>query len=520
MKAESMSHFMKRAWPLLTMGLLGVFCGPTSPSWAALLIEGARVIDGTGAPGRTADVRIEGDEIVAVGDLTPARGEIVVQGEGYVLAPGFIDTHSHADSLIFELRDAEAAVSQGVTTLVVGQDGSSPFPLAEFFARLEEMPAAVNVASYVGQGTLRQEVMGQDFRRAATPEEIEAMRALLEEEMASGAIGFGTGLEYDPGIYSETEEVVVLARAAAALGGRYASHIRSEDRFFWEAIDEILTIGREAQIPVHISHIKLAMRNLHGSAERLISILDGARASGVDVSADLYPYAYWQSTLTVLFPERNFEDLEEARLALREITTPEGALLVKYEPEPALAGRTLADIAASRGEEPARVLLDLIRKAQAFEAETGRDDVESLVATSMIEPDIVRLLQWPNTNVGSDGGLEGAHPRGYGTFPRILGRYVRERGVLSLEEAVRKMTSLSAEHLGIGDRGIIAPGRRADLVLFDPDTAIDRATPESPHLTSRGIERVWVNGEEVWGGEKTTGRYPGRVIRRASPEER
>lgn len=458
------------------------------------------------------NVRVEGDTIVAVDEEPPPGIEIIDAG-GLTLAPGFIDTHSHGDADLLRHRDALAAVSQGITTIVGGQDGGSPYPIGEYFDELEATPAAVNFAAYVGHGRLRREVMGDDFRRPATDDEIESMRALLSEEMKAGALGLGTGLEYDPGIYSETSEVVALARESASWGGRYVSHIRSEDYAFWEAVDEIITIGREAKIPVHMSHIKLAMTSLWGQSDRLIDELERARAEGIDITADIYPYPYWKSTLTVMFPKRDFEDAAAARFAVTEISTPEGMLIPIYKPEPSYAGKTLSEISALRGTEPAQTLMDLIRDAEAMKA-TGERDVESVIATSMNEADIAKLMAWRHTNIGTDGALDGPHPRGYGTYPRVLGRYVRERDALSLPEAVLKATSLAAEHMGIDDRGRIRPGLAADLVLFDPDAVIDRATPENPHAVSVGIEKVWVNGVLVYSDGRTTNVFPGQVIRR------
>jgi N-acyl-D-amino-acid deacylase len=478
------------------------------------LIAKAKLIDGTGAPPRAAAVRIVGDRIVAVGDLQAGPGEDVVDARGLVLAPGFIDTHSHADIGLFEHLDALASVSQGITSVIVGQDGFSERPLEAFFSRIEREGAAVNVGSYVGFGTLRLEVMGEDFRRPATAEEVQRMRALMRGEMEAGALGLATGLEYDPGIYSSPDEVIAVAREAAAHGGRYMSHVRSEDRWFWEAIDEFLNIGREAQLPVHVSHIKLALRSNLGQADRLIEILDAARAAGIDVTADIYPYAYWQSTLTVMFPDRDFENLETARFALSELTTPEGAYLGDFAPNPAYQGKTLREVADLRGTDPATALVELIRESLAFQEETGREDVESVIATSMDEADIERLMRWPHTNLGTDGDLDGAHPRGYGSYPRFLGRYVRERGVMDLATAVHKSSGLAAAHMGIADRGVIRPGMLADLVLFDAERILDRATLQEPHAVSVGIHKVWVNGEVVYADGRTTGRLPGRVIRR------
>ena len=487
---------------------------PTLAAAASVLIVNALVVDGTGSPGRGAAVRVRGDRIAEVGALSPAPGETVVDAKGLVLAPGFIDTHSHGDHGLFEHRDALAAVSQGISTIVVGQDGGSPWPLADFFARFEKEPAALNVASYAGHGRIRRQVMGEDFRRPARPEEVARMRELLEQEMRAGALGLSSGLEYDPGIFSARSEVVDLARVAAAVGGRYISHVRSEDRTFWDAIDEIIAIGREAKLPVQVSHMKLAMRSLWGQTDRLLRTLDEARASGVDVTADVYPYLYWQSTLTVLFPERDFENRQTAELVLREISTPDDLLLGRFAPEPSYAGKTLAEIARLRGTDPPATLMDLIREALAYEKKTGRDDVESVIGTSMSEPDLEKLLAWRFTNVCTDGELDGRHPRGFGTYPRVLGRYVRERKVVSLPEAVRKMTSLAAQNVGLRDRGAIRPGAYADLVLFDPATVIDRATTREPQALATGIERVWVSGAVVYEAGQASGLRPGRVLRR------
>jgi N-acyl-D-amino-acid deacylase len=488
-----------------------VFLALTPPP--PTLITHARVVDGSGAPARTASVRLEGGRISAIGDLAPLPGETVVDAGGLVLAPGFVDTHSHADDALFEHLDAVAATSQGITTVVVGQDGGSMHPLADFFARLGKEPAAVNVASYAGHGTIRALVMGDDFRRAATPREVRRMEKRLDKDMRAGALGLSTGLEYDPGIYSTREEVLALAKVAAENGGRYISHVRSEDRHFWDALDEIIAIGREAHLPVQVSHMKLAMRSLWGKTDRLLGTLDRARADGIDITADAYPYLYWHSTLTVLFPKRDFSDLAEARLVVDEIVPPEGLLLTQYDPEPAWAGRTLQSIAAERGEEPAVTLVELLRRAEARRKEQG-DAGEGIIGTSMTEPDLEKILAWPETNICTDGELDGSHPRGYGTYPRILGRYVRDRGVLGLEEAVRRMTGLAAAHMGFGDRGLVRPGLAADLVLFDPATVADRATTAEPHALSQGIVRVWVGGQVVFEGGHATDARPGRALRR------
>ncbi len=501
-------------WTLLSFTLALASCAPPAPEPSrGLVLVKASVLDGTGEGAQLLNVRVEGDTIVAVEEGEPPEGYEVIDASGFTLAPGFIDAHSHGDGQLFEHRDALAAVSQGITTIVVGQDGGSHHPLAELWRELETAPVAVNVASYAGHGTLREKVMGEDFRRAATAEEVEKMRQLLLEEMKAGALGLSTGLEYDPGIYSERSEVVVLAREAASWGGRYISHIRSEDRYFWDAVDEIVAIGREARLPVQISHTKLAMQNLWGQADRLIGLLDGARAEGIEVNADIYPYTYWYSTLTVLFPKRDFTDRREAEIAVREISTPEGLLIPRYKPEPAYEGKTLAEIAALRGTDPEQTLMDLIREAEVMKT-TEETDVESVIGTSMDEADIEKLMIWKHMSISTDGALEGSHPRGFGTYPRFFGRYVRERQVMPLSEAVRKATSLPATQMGFSNRGRIAPGFKADLVLIDPETVLDRSTTSEPHAISTGIDRVWVGGVLVYEDRKTTGRYPGMVLKR------
>jgi N-acyl-D-amino-acid deacylase len=486
---------------------LALYGGGSGQESASILISNAILIDGTGAPGRQADVRMVGPKIVDVGRLSPTAADQVLDGGGLTLAPGFIDTHSHHDRGLVEQPNGLAAISQGITTIIVGQDGGSAFPLANFFERIAATPVSVNVASYVGHGTLRRQVLGADYRRASTELEIEKMRELLRKELQSGALGLSTGLEYDPGIYSAPDEVIALAKVAAAAGGRYMSHIRSEDRHFWQAIQELITIGREAKLPVHVSHIKLAMRSLWGQAPKLIEMLDRARADGVQVTADIYPYTYWQSGATVLFPGRNYDDRAEAELVLKEIVAPDGLLFTTFPPNPAYAGKTLAQIASMRDIDPATALLALIKEAEAA------DTSASVVATSMDEQDVERLMQWRFANICSDGALSGGHPRGFGAFPRVLGSYVRDRRIVPIEEAIRKMTSLAAANAGVNERGIIASGQFADLVLFDPRTIGDRATTTDPQAVSTGIKTVWVNGVVAFADGVPTGHRPGHILR-------
>ena len=483
-----------------------------------VLIVNAQVIDGTGSPAVPAAVRIVDDTIAAVGSLTSEHGDRIIDAHGLVLAPGFIDDHSHHDGGLFQHPEALAAVSQGITTIVVGQDGGSHLPLATYFDSLQRTPPAINVASYSGHGTIRRAVMGEDYRRFARPDEITRMQDLLRQDMAAGALGLSTGLEYDPGIYSNTDELIALAKVASASHGRYISHMRNEEAGVFDAVHELLTIGKEAQLPVEVSHMKLAMKELWGQSTRLIAMLDSARAAGTQVTADIYPYTAWHSDLTVNFPKRDFNDLAYSRYVLREIVPPDGLILTSFASHPDYVGQTLAQIAIERKADPAETLLNLIHESQqyadAHHLRIDDDSVQGVIGASMSEGDVDRIIQWPYTSFCTDGALNSRHPRGIGSYPRILGHFVREQHVLTLEEAIRKATSLAAANVGIAKRGTIAPGNYADLVLFDPTTVIDRATYTEPHLVSTGIKRVWVNGQVVWADGRTTTNRPGRVVRR------
>jgi N-acyl-D-amino-acid deacylase len=468
------------------------------------LLRNALIIDGTGAPARRGDVRVSGDRIAAVGQLTPVAGEHVIDARGLALAPGLIDTHSHHDRGLATARDALAMVSQGVTTIVIGQDGGGS-NLGAMFARLDTQAVAVNVASYAGHGSLRSRVMGEDFQRHATPAEIDSMKGLLTAEMRGGALGLSSGLEYDPGIYSAPQEVLELARVAARMGGRYISHIRSEDRWFWSALDEIINIGRETGMPVQVSHLKLGMRDLWGQTDSLIRTLDRARASGVNITADIYPYTHWQSNLGVLYPKRNFADSAETAFVLEHVAVADEVIFNSFRDHPEYAGKTLAQVAKLRGTSEVRTLMDLL-------AEPGGIG-SGIVAKGMDQRDVERLLQWPFANVCSDGTSTGLHPRGFGSFAKVLGPFVRDRKLFTLEEAIRKMTSLAAANMGFENRGRIAPGWFADLVLFDASVVADRADFGAAQAQAVGVHTVWVNGTIVFESGKTTGAFPGRALR-------
>lgn len=494
---------------LLFISICSLLLGACSESRFDIIIKNAQVIDGSGEASFVGDVGINADTIAAVGNLSKAVAEIEIDAFGLVLSPGFIDTHSHHDWGMFDKRDLLALTSQGVTTMIVGQDGGSQFPLTRLMSKLDSAPVAINVGSYTGHNTLRRIVLGEKYQREATKEEEGQMKEMLERDLKAGSLGLSTGLEYDPGIYSNQNEVLELANVVARYKGRYISHMRSEDRYFWDALREIINIGKQSAVPVQISHAKLAMKSLWGQSDKVVGILDSARDAGIDITADIYPYPYWQSTMTVLFPERNFKDRQAASFALTELTTPEGVLIGDYSPNPEYVGKTLAEVAVIQKTDPVQTLMDLIEIVEEQEGD------ESIIATSMTEEDIKRIMKWPYTNICSDGTLEGLHPRGHGSFTKILRHYVREEQTLSLEEAIHKMTKQAALNLNLTRIGEIQPGYFADLVLFDPNTVADQATSKHPHALSVGINRVIVSGIEVLNENGATGQFPGRTIRRA-----
>lgn len=478
------------------------------------LITNVMLIDGTGIPARKAAVRIEGDRISAVGDLQPYPGETVIDGNGKVLSPGFIDSHSHLAGSLEKEPEALAALNQGVTTIVAGQDGDSD-PVDTLKAMLKRIPPAINVATYTGQASLREMVMGADqVHRICTPEELLKMKALLAADLDHGSLGLSSGLEYEGAFYSNRDEVIELAKVAAEKNARYISHIRSEDITEADAIDEIIQIGRQAKLPVQISHIKIAMRDDWGTAPALLAQLEQARVEGIDITADCYPYDFWNSTLRVLFPKKDFTSIEGGQYAVDHLFDPDGSVLVRYAPDTNYRGKTIGAIAQLRHETPAQTLLHLVAESEAWrKAHPDAGGVEAIMGKSMKASDVSDLLSWANTNICSDGS-NGGHPRGFGSFTRILAKYVREEHAFSLETAIRKMTSLSAEHTGIKDRGIVAPGYFADLVLFDPATVKDNSAIGDSKALSDGIITVWVNGTAVYQDKQSLKKYPGVFVGR------
>ncbi|MEQ8313668.1 MAG: D-aminoacylase [Gammaproteobacteria bacterium] len=496
-----------------------------------IIIRNGHVIDGTGTPWYEADVAINDDRIVRVGDLSDATAAQTIDASGLIVAPGFIDPHTHAMRGIFDVPNAESALLQGVTTLTEGNDGSSPFPIDEHYRAIEDRRISPNWAVFVGQGTIRANVVGTEDRDP-TAAELEQMKTMVRQAMEQGALGISTGLFYVPGSFTDTEEVIELSKVAAEYGGIYISHMREEAAQLIDSVNETIRIGEEAGIPVQMTHHKVIGVENWGASVDSLRLVDEARARGVDITIDQYPYTASQTGINALIPQWAQEGGRDAMLD--RINSPETRQTIKNEVvakilydrgggdpgnvfisrnswDPEMAGKNLADLAIEAGLEPtpenaADIVFDIIRGggATAVYHAIGPEDVD-------------RIMQHPATAIGSDGPVgifgEGApHPRQYGTFARVLGHYVRERGIITLEEAVKKMSSQTARRLNIHDRGLITPGYFADIAVFDADEIIDRATFEDPHQYAVGMHYVLVNGEVVVEDGQHTGRRPGRIL--------
>jgi N-acyl-D-amino-acid deacylase len=472
----------------------------------SILISGGVLIDGSGAPRRVADVRIAGDAIKEIGKLKPQAGERVIDAKGMIVAPGFVDIHNHSDRGFANDPAAKSQVLQGITTIAVGPDGGSPWPIGEYLDRCEKQRLAINIIAFVGHATVRQRVLGQDFKRLSTEAEIAKMAELVEQGMREGAVGLSTGLEYDIGHPSATEEVIALSKVAAKYKGIYMSHVRDEADLAFDAFREAIRIGREANLPVQISHIKLGTVGVWGKATEVASMIDEARSGGLDITADCYPYDAWASTITVLVPSRRHDDPVAVKKGLDDVGGGGNVLITSCAAHRDYEGKNLDEIAKTRNKTTVDVYIEVVKDGGA-----------GVVCKSMTDPDIKTFYQQPWVMVASDGGIGMRHPRGAGTFPRVLGRYVRERKWLTLEEAIRKMSAFPAWRLGLRDRGLVKIGMKADLVIFDPNKVIDQSTMTQPMLEPIGLSAVFVNGVAVVDGGKATNQRAGEVLRHASP---
>jgi N-acyl-D-amino-acid deacylase len=519
-----------------------------------VLIENGRVIDGTGNPWFKADVGLKGDAIEAVGSLRGADAKRRIDAQGMVVAPGFIDIHSHSDYYVIVDPRVESKVRQGVTTEVVGNCGSSAAPMNEevrayrekymrarlgedfqfiwetmgnYLDLIDESGASFNLIAMVGQGTIRQNVMGYE-NREPTKAELKAMKGLVADAMEDGAWGMSTGLIYTPSTFAKTEEIIELAGVLADHGGVYFSHIRGEGETLLEAVKEAVRIGKEAGVPVQIAHFKASGKPFWGRTEDSLRLVGEGREQGIDVTFDQYPYVASSTGLAAYMPhwaqegghDRLLERLKDPEIRERIKEDPSGiyrdwsaVMIASAKNHPEYEGKRVTEIAELEGKEPPEAVFDLLL---AEEAQV------SVVSFGISEEDVRRVMRSPYGMVGSDGsavtpeGILGRgkpHPRFYGTFPRVIGHYVRE-GVIPLQEAVRKMTSAPAQRLGLRDRGLLREGFKADITVFDPERVKDEATFVDPHRFASGIPYVIVGGEVVIDEREHTGALPGRALRK------
>jgi N-acyl-D-amino-acid deacylase len=514
--------------PILATLLIGASAG-VQPAAYDVLIRGGRVIDGTGAPGRTADVAIEDGAIAAIGRLNRADARQVIDATGLVVAPGFIDVHTHGDDLARHPR-AENFVRMGVTSIVAGNCGSSALDVGDALARIRETGAAVNFATLIGHNTVREAVMGAANRLPTIPE-LNRMKSLVWRAMTDGAVGFSTGLQYVPGTYARLPEIIELARIAGNAGGLYASHMRNEGTALEEAIAETLQVGLATGVRVQISHLKVDSPSRWGASATALGMIDAARKRGLVVEEDQYAYTAASSTLGIRFPswvleggaEKIAERLDDpatwARvkkemaglLAERGVSDLSFAVVASSQSDPSLNGLSMKQVAMRRtGSESADAQFEAAREMLLAGG-------ASMVYHLMSDEDVDRIMQDPHVAIASDSSLiafdDGVpHPRGYGNTVRVLSEYVRKRHVITLEEAVKKMTSAPAAQFRFARRGLLKEGYAADIVLFDPLTVADRATFETPHAYAAGIPYVFVNGVlVVEKGEQTNAR-PGAVL--------
>jgi dihydroorotase/N-acyl-D-amino-acid deacylase len=523
---------------LLALGTLAVVT--TAFTWHVaaqstpydLILRGGRIVDGTGSPWYRADIGVRGDAIARIAPFIADEGGRVIDLQGLVVSPGFIDVHTHARRGIFEVPTADNYVRQGVTTLVEGPDGGSAVPLGPFLAKVAATRITPNFASFIGQGSIRSSVIGE-VNRAATPDEIEKMRGLVRQGMEDGAFGLSSGLFYVPGTFTPTAEVVELAKVAGRMGGIYTSHMRDEASKVLDSVRETITIGEQGGLPTQVTHHKVVGKKYWGRSVDTLKMIDDARARGVDATIDQYPYTASATSIgSALLPAWAQEGGREA--LLKRLNNSDLRAKIKFETvaiirdergggdpknvvvsscqfDPSLAGKNLAQITQGRGLP---VTLDNAAETTLWIVEQGGAQG---IFHAISEDDLQRILVHPTTMVASDGEIpifnqNHPHPRSYGTFSRVLGVYVRDKKLLSLETAVQKMSALPAQRLGLSDRGVIRQGLKADLAVFDPARVRDTATFEKPHSYAEGVSVVIVNGEVVFENGAMTAARPGRVL--------
>ena len=497
-----------------------------------LVLRGGRIVDGTASPWYKADLAIRGDTIVKIAPTITESASRVVDLKGLVVAPGFIDIHTHARRGIFEVPTADNYVRQGVTTLIEGPDGSSPIPLKPFLDKVQAVRITPNFAMFIGQGTVRSEVMGE-VDRPATRDELDQMKAIVTQGMHDGAFGLSSGLFYVPGNFTPTEEVIELSRVAGSMGGIYISHMRNEADGLEESVRETIAIGEKAGMPTQITHHKVVGKKYWGGSVQTLKMVDEARARGVDATIDQYPYTASATSIgAALLPQWAQEGGREA--ALKRLKDPATRAKIKAEStiiirdvrgggdpknvsvsacqfNPKLAGQNLAQITQGRGLEP--TLENAADTAMWIVEQGGCGGIFHAIG----EEDLQRILVHPATMIGSDGevpvfGRNVPHPRSYGTFARVLGLYVRDKNLLPLETAIQKMSAFPAQRLGMTDRGVLKVGLKADIAVFDPATVRDTATFEKPHSYAEGVSMVVVNGQIAFEDGKMTAARPGRVL--------
>jgi len=501
----------------------------TAPPVYDLLITNARIVDGSGNPWFRADVAIKDGRIARIGRLSRETATRTIDARGQIVAPGFIDVHTHVES-IYSLPAAENFVRMGVTTLVTGNCGTSTTDVAEFLGRIKDKPLAVNLATLIAHGSVRRKVMGLGDR-APTPEELKQMEGVVEQAMKDGAVGLSTGLIYVPGTYAKTDEIVALARVTARYGGLYATHMRNEGDKVADAIRESIQIGEQAGLPVEISHFKISNKKLWGQSPMTLGLVREARARGLAVTVDQYAYTASSTSLDSRLPSwLRAGGLEEAKKRLADKATRERAInetkdalkksgfkdysfavVASYDPDKSFNGKSIAEI-TKQVKGKSDVTSQIEQMLEMYEAGGA-----GMIYHGMDEADVKRIMQEPFTMIASDSGVRQVdesvpHPRGYGNNARVLGRYVRELKLISLEDAIRKMTSLPAQTFGFHDRGLIREGFAADLVIFDENTIADQATFDKPHQFPVGISYVIVNGAPVFENNQMTAARSGVAL--------